>query len=125
MLTHFAHRWQAFGCPRVGWSPKKTLTHFVTSGGMYSGSDLSLKSPICCSASRMACKSAGDSKESSGRVALKAVSSASLLFRASRLHSINNGFSVSVSLLFTCWSAGAESGIAKIIKADNCHLKMQ
>lgn len=34
----------------------------------------------------MACRSAGDSKESSGLVALKASSSASLLFLASLLH---------------------------------------
>ena len=53
---------------------------------MYSGSDFSLKSPMFCSASLMACRSAGDSKESSGLVALKASSSASLLFLASLLH---------------------------------------
>ena len=56
-----------------------------TCGGMYSGSDLSLKSPMLRSASRMACKSAADSKLSSGLVASKAISSASLLFLASLL----------------------------------------
>ena len=65
----------------------------LTSGGTYSGSDLSLKSPMFCSASRMACRSAGDSKESSGRVALKATSSASLFFLASRLQCMNTDIS--------------------------------
>ena len=37
----------------------------------------------------MACTSAGDSKELSGLVALKATSSASLLFLANRLHNSN------------------------------------
>lgn len=56
-----------------------------TSGGMNSGSDLSLKSPMLRSASLMACRSAGDSNESSGLVALNVTSSASLRFLASRL----------------------------------------
>lgn len=56
-----------------------------TSEGMNSGSDLSLKSPMLRSASLMACRSAGDSNESSGLVALNVTSSASLRFLASRL----------------------------------------
>ena len=69
----------------------------------------------------MACTSAGDSKELSGFVALKATSSASLLFLANLLHNSNAVTGRGQGKKWWEYREGGDSGAGARLQKQNCN----